>query len=84
MQDLRIIDPDRKKEPNFKVAPFLEHLNTIFKDAYCLRKNISIDEMTISFKGNHKDKLCMNYKKARDRFQCNAICQDRYCYQFKF
>lgn len=40
--------------------------------------------MTISFKGNHEDKQRINYKRVGDSFQCNAICQDGYCYDFIF
>ena len=84
VQDPRKADPGRDKESNWKVKPFLDHLNEIFQEGILLAENISLDEMTISFKGNHVDKLRINFKRTGDGFQCDAICQDGYCYSFVF
>ena len=45
---------------------------------------VSVDKMTIRFKGKHADKLQITYKNEGDGFQCDALCQDGYCYQFYF
>ena len=45
---------------------------------------ISIDKQTIGFKGRHKDILCISYKREGDGFQCDAICDDGFTYQFYF
>ena len=84
VQDPRINEPARKKQPNWKVKPLLDHLRKKFREGICLGENISLDEMTISFKGKHQDKLRINYKRAGDGFQCDAICEDGYCFDFIF
>lgn len=43
---------------------------------------ISIDEMTMGFQGRHKDKKRITYKAEGDGFQCDALCQEGYTYQF--
>lgn len=53
VQDPRKSEPSWKQEPNCKVKPLLEHIRQKFKEGICLGKNISLDEMTISFKGKH-------------------------------
>ena len=39
MQDPRLIVPDRKKEPNWKVAPLLQHMNRVNVLAWKLGEN---------------------------------------------
>lgn len=55
MQDPRKVEPPRHKEPNWKVKLLLDHLKK-FKEGICFGEKIALDEMTISFKGNHQDK----------------------------
>jgi hypothetical protein len=84
MQDPRLIVPDRNKEPNWKVAPLLQHMNIVNKSAWKLGRHISVDEQTIGFQGNHKDKLRITYKAEGDGFQCDALCQEGYTYTFYY
>ena len=46
-----------------------------------LGPDISVDEITVRFKGPHQDKLCITYKNEGDGFQADALCQEGYCYQ---
>ena len=41
----------------------------------------SVDEMTMGFKGQHKDKKRITYKAEGDGFQADALCQDGFTYQ---
>jgi Transposase IS4 len=84
MKDPRLIVPDRNKEPNWKVASLLHHMNVINARAWKLGKNISVDEQTIGFQGHHKDKLRITYKAEGDGFQCDALCQEGYTYNFYY
>jgi Transposase IS4 len=84
IQDPRLIVPDRNKEPNWKVAPLLHHMNLVNVRAWKLGRNISVDEQTIGFQGNHKDKLRITYKAEGDGFQCDALCQEGYTYTFYY
>jgi len=52
--------------------------------AWNLGCDISGDEQTIGFKGQHKDKLRITYKAEGDGFQCDAICKDGYTWTFYF
>ena len=45
-------------------------------------RDISCDEQTIGFKGNHSDKQRISYKKEGDGFLADAILQDGYTYTF--
>ena len=42
---------------------------------------MSVDEMTMRFKGKHRDKLRITYKKEGDGFQADALCDDGYILQ---
>ena len=53
-------------------------------DAAGINTCISCDEQTIGFQGNHKDKKRITYKAEGDGFQCDALCQDGFTYQFYF
>lgn len=59
-------------------------MNYIGPRALSLGECASVDEMTIGFQGNHQDKLRITYKDAGDGFQCDALCQEGYCYQHYF
>ena len=43
--------------------------------------SVSVDEMTMRFKGKHKDKLRITYKKEGDGFQADALCDDGFTLQ---
>ena len=59
-------------------------MNFIFPLLWLLGIAILIDEMTMRFKGKHADKQRITYKNEGDGFQCDALCQDGYLYQFFF
>lgn len=80
-QDPRIDPPDRKLYPNWKIRPILKWINYIMPQAWQLGKSFSVDEMTMGFKGNHRDKKRITYKAEGDGFQCDALCQNGYTFQ---
>jgi hypothetical protein len=59
-------------------------MNYIGPKAVLLCECASVDEMTIGFQGSHKDKRRITYKAEGDGFQCDALCQEGYCYQHYF
>lgn len=83
-QNPAIETPSKKKYPNWKVRPLIQWLNFINPKLWRLGKSFSVDEMTIGFQGKHADKLTIKYKRVGDGFQCDALCQDGYCYQVFF
>ena len=83
-QDPMMEPPPRDKYPNWKIQPLFLWMNYIFPKMWLLGVDISVDEMTMRFKGKHVDKLRITYKKEGDGFQCDALCQDGYCYSFFF
>ena len=80
-QDPAIDPPSRKTFPNWKVRPMIEWMNIIGPKIVKLGCCISIDEMTMRFKGRHKDKRRITYKAEGDGFQADALCQEGYTYQ---
>jgi hypothetical protein len=84
IQDPRKAVPDRKKVPNFKIAPMLSHMLKVSPEAWVLGPNASVDEQTVGFQGHHIDKLRITYKNEGDGFQCDALCQDGYTYSFYY
>ena len=44
----------------------------------------SVDKIIMSFQGSHKEKIRITYKLEGDGFQCDALCQDGFCYQLYF
>ena len=71
-QDPKLPIPSRKTHPNFKVDEFLRHLQLIFRYAWLPGRDLSGDEQTMGFKGQHADKLRINYKKEGNGFQPTA------------
>jgi Transposase IS4/SAP domain len=84
VQDPRQEAPSRSHFPNWKVQDMLAHINFVSQKAWMLGQNVSVDEQTIGFQGNHKDKLRITYKSEGDGFQCDALCQEGYTYAFYF
>jgi hypothetical protein len=74
--------PPRAESPLFKVLPWIKWIRYVGPDAWELGVNIAIDEMTIGFQGRHVDKLRISYKKEGDGFQCDALCDDGFCFQY--
>ena len=73
--------PDRSKNPNWKVRPLLTWMNFIFPTMWLLGICFSIDEMTMRFQGQHKDKQRITYKAEGDGFQADALCDEGFTYQ---
>ena len=53
----------------------------IFPSLWLLACAFSVDEMTMGFKGHHRDKKRITYKAEGDGFQADALCQDGFTYQ---
>ena len=73
-----------KNSSNWKIEKLVKQILHISKQAMLIGKWISIDEMTIGFKGRHVHKLRINYKKEGDGFQCEALCSDGYTFTIYF
>ena len=56
-------------------------MNFIFPTIWLLGLCFSIDEMTMRFKGQHKDKQRITYKAEGDGFQADALCDEGFTYQ---
>ena len=82
--DPRYPTPPRDTHPNWKIHPFLKHITTVSQVAVRLGRNLSCDEQTIGFQGNHRDKQRITYKKEGDGFLADALCSDGYTYAFHF
>ena len=68
VQDPKLPIPSKTTHPNFKVDRFLSHIQQISQNAWSLGHSISVDEQTISFKGNHPDKQRISYKREGGGF----------------
>ena len=75
-QNPTIDTPDSSKYPNWKVRPLLTWMNLIFTNIWLLDLCFSIDEMTMRFQGQHKDKYHITYKTEGDGFQADALCEE--------
>ena len=73
--------PSKEAHPNWKVRPLLKWMNYQYPRAWKLGRACAVDEMTMRFKGKHKDKRRITYKAEGDGFQSDALCDDGYCYQ---
>lgn len=73
-----------KKSPLWKVQPLLDELNDNARKMWVTGKWVSIDEQTLGFKGRHGMKLRISYKREGDGFQCDAVCDEGYTFQFYF
>ena len=54
--------PPKTKSPDWRVQPLLMSIEFIFSLIWMLGVTISIDKMTMRFKGHHVDKKMMMYK----------------------
>ena len=62
----------------------MNELNNNAKNMWVTGKWVSIDEQTLGFKGRHRMKLRISYKREGDGFQCDAVCDEGYTYQYYF
>ena len=76
--------PGRGTHVNWKVHPLLKHMMAVNKKAVHLGRDLSCDEQTIGFQGNHKDKQRITYKAEGDGFLADCICSDGYTFSFYF
>lgn len=76
--------PSRDDAPNWKVQPLLTHMMNVSKAAFHIGRDVSCDEQTIGFQGNHRDKQRITYKKEGDGFLADCICSKGYTYAFHF
>ena len=76
--------PSTCTHPNWKIDPFLEHINKVSIQAMHLPENISCDEQTIGFSGRDSKKARVKYKKVGDGYQADSICCQGYTYTFYF
>ena len=76
--------PSRDEAPNWKIHPFLKHILQASKEAVFMGRDLSCDEQTIGYQGNHRDKQRITYKKEGDGFLADTICGEGYTYSFHF
>ena len=72
------------KKPLWKIEPLLDELNENAKKMWVTGKWVSIDEQILGFKGRHRMKLRISYKREGDGFQCDTVWDEGYTYQFYF
>jgi len=80
LQDPRILPPDQKHQPLFKVHRIVNWINVLGNKVVMMGMNCSVDEQTIGFQGRHADKMRINFKKVGDGFQCDVICDSGFTY----
>ena len=76
--------PSRETHPNWKVHPLLKHMLDVSQKAVFMGRNLSCDEQTVGYQGNHKDKQRITYKREGDGFLADCICSDGYTFAFHF
>jgi len=84
VQDPRKELPSTKTHPNFKIDPFLFHMQKVSMQAWEMGEVASCDEQDVGFTGRHQDKQRINYKDEGDGFLADSICQDGYTWNFYF
>ena len=73
--------PSKEEFHNWKIITFVNWINYQCLRAWQLGCYVAVNEMTMRFKGHHRDKLRITYKAEGNGFQANALCDDGYCYQ---
>jgi len=66
------------------VKALIKWINKISPEAWSCAMQIAVDEMTMRFKGQHRDKLRITFKAGGDGSMADALCDDGYCYQIYF
>ena len=80
-----IIPPSKEKCPNFKVDELFRWLRFIWKEAWVLAEQFSIDEQTTKCQGKCEYKTrCGKFKRIGDGIQCDCIADDGYTWDFYF
>lgn len=70
--------------PMNKLEPMLSYCRYKWQHGWLPGKMLSLDEMTMGFKGRCAMVTRIKYKKEGDGFQCDCICEDGYCFTFWF
>jgi hypothetical protein len=72
--------------PMRKLEPMLSYCRFKWGSCWLPGMNLSLDEMTMGFKGRCAMVTRIKYKKEGDAdgFQCDCICEDGYCITFWF
>ena len=84
-QDPLLIPPKKEKCPNAKVDELFSWCRHIWKEAWELGENFSIDEQTCRMQGKTEYKTrCGKYKRIGDGIQADCIADDGYTYDFYF
>jgi hypothetical protein len=84
-QDPLKVPPAKKKCPNVKVDEFFRWMRFIFREAWVLGENCSIDEQTCRMQGKSEYKTrCGKYKRIGDGIQADCIADDGYTGDFYF
>jgi len=84
VQDPAIQTPLLTKYNKWNIRPLLKWMDYIFPLVWMAGLFFAVDEMTVEFKGMHKNKSRITYKNEGDGFQCNTLCDNGFCYQFYF
>jgi hypothetical protein len=76
----------KDKCPNFKVDEFFCRRCYIWKEAWCLGKEFSVDEQTCKMQGQSDEykMRCGNYNRLGDGIQTDCIADDGYTFDFYF
>lgn len=85
VQDPLMNAPPKDKCPNFKVDELFRWCRYIWKEAWCLGKEFSVDEQTCKMQGRSEYKTrCGKYKRLGDGIQTDCIADDGYTFDFYF
>lgn len=72
-----------KDDRAFKIRPFIDMINTNYRQWGIFEKNLSIDEMMVRYYGHHTLKQYMRGKPIRFGYKLWAMCGDSgFCYNF--
>ncbi len=71
-QDPTTIPPKKQECPNFKVDSFFRWLRHVWKEAWVLGKNCSVDEQTCKMQGKSEYKTCCGSSRGLEMV-CNVI-----------
>ena len=84
-QDPLTSPPERAKCPNYKCDEFFCWLRYIWKKAWVLGRNFSVDKQTCSMQGQSMYKTrCGKFKRIGDGLQTDCIADDGYTWDFYF
>ena len=73
---------DPHYDPIDKIRPFVDHLNTVFKQLYEPDREVCIDEAMVPFKGRSKFKVYMKNKPTKWGFKLYELCESKSGYVY--